>query len=139
MQIEDLHEKEMELNLREKEILEKNAFEQIAKDAETQIIHQETQKYANIRARMLNEMKDKEERLRQRHEEIMNNLMREREEQLLSIGQNAKDEVYKQNMSELEREYEEKKREFKALKASFNEKQNKIRHRLVDHDSNVEV
>merc|ERR1712087_382798 len=102
-------EKEMELEQTQIEILEKNAFEQIAKDAEIQIINQETQKYANIRERMLNEMQGKEERLRQRHEEIMNNLMREREEQLLSIGQNAKDEVYKQNMSELEREYEKKK------------------------------
>jgi len=131
-QIENLHEKELELELREKEILEKNAFGRIAKDAELQIVNEEKRKYANIREEMLREMQNKEERLRQRHENIMNKLMKEREEQLLSIGQNAKNNVYKEEMSGLEREYEIKRRELKALQERFDAKQDLIRQKLVN-------
>ena len=130
-QIKDLHEKEMELEMRGKEMVEKNAFEQVAKEAESVIIEQEKEKYANIRESMLREMEKKEERLRERHEEIMKKLMAEREEQLINIGHDAKQNVYNENVDDLEKEYEIKKAELQALKDSYNEKQDAIRNELV--------
>merc|ERR1719229_1668801 len=126
----------MELNLKEKQILEKNAFESIAKDAETQIVNKEKEKYANIRLEMLKEMQNKEEKLRQRHEEIMNSLMKKRENELLTIGQNAKDKINEKEMETLEKEYEIKKNELDQLKESFNIKQNEIQKQLMEQ-SNV--
>jgi len=133
-QIESTQAKELQMEFTEKELLEQSAFDQIAKDAEEQIIEQETEKYANIRTRMLDKMKEKEETLRQRHEEIMINLMREREKQLLSIGQNAKNNVHKANISEIEEEYEAKTKELKAMQESFNQKQDSIRQQLIEHN-----
>lgn len=138
-QIKNLHEKEMELEMRGKEILEKNAFEQIAKEAETQLINSERQKYANMRESMLREMQKKEERLRERHEAIMNKLIKEREKQLVNMGNDIKRDVYNDHIVDLEKEYEAKKAELAALKQSYNKKQDEIRNQLIQQTNVTNV
>eukprot|EP01083_Nonionella_stella_P228744 810413_1 len=137
--IKDMNEKQMELELTNKEILEGNAFERVAKDAETQIINEEKEKYANIREEMLKRMQKKEQCLKKKHDAVMGKLMKDREQQLLSIGQTAKDSVSSQEIGELERQYQTKQKELKKLQESYNARQHRIRHQILEesHSQNT--
>ena len=81
----------------------------------------------------------KEETLRHRHDDIMKTLMKERERELLSIGQDAKRNVHEDAMVDLESEYDLKQQKLRALEASFHLKQEEIRNTLLSDSDNVHV
>jgi len=133
-QIEQLHDNELELEKRHTEMLEQNAFKRVANDAKTQIMDQEKQKYAVMRESMLSQMQQKEAKLRQQHEETMKQLIKQREGQLIVIGKDAKHNVYKEEMSRLHKEYDEKQRQLHALQSSLLQTQQTLLGHSIESD-----
>jgi len=131
-QIREIHQKELELEQRGKEVQEQNAFEKVAKDAEEQITGREQMKYAKIREEMMQEMRRKEEQLKQRHEEIMKKLMQQREQQILKIGQEAQRKIELDERNNLQQEFEKQKDALDALEQSYNEQQDAVRQTIAE-------
>lgn len=135
-QIQEIASKELELEMRGKEVSEQNAFERAAKDAAKGIQRAEQMKYAKIRENMVLEMQRKEDQLRERHDEMMAKLMKQREREILEIGNRAKCEVESEQRASLQQEFERNEQALKALEQTHSETQNAMRQSIARIPSN---